>query len=143
LALALMVTDWLFIAYWAASGLDRLGLVQIPADLLYANAHDPRVAAWNWSFFPLDIAFSVIGLAAVRASRRNRPIWRPLALISLILTMVAGGMAVSYWALLGEFDPAWFLPNLALLLWPLAFLPGLIGQLAPARGSGPETGDGR
>lgn len=96
--------------------------------------------AWNWSFFPLDIAFSIIGLAAVRASRRNRPIWRPLALISLILTMVAGGMAVSYWALLGEFDPAWFLPNLALLLWPLIFLPGLIGQLSVAHDSGSDAG---
>jgi len=130
LAFALTVTDWLFIAYWMASGLDKLGLVHVPADLLYANAHDPRVVAWNWSFFPLDIAFSVVGLAAVRASRRGRPVWRPLALISLVLTMVAGGMAVSYWTLLGEFDPAWFLPNLALLLWPLAFLPGLIGPLA-------------
>ena len=56
--------------------------------------------------------------------------WRPLALISLILTMVAGGMAVGYWTLLGEFDPAWYLPNLALLLWPLAFLPGLMRDLS-------------
>lgn len=138
LALALMVTDWLFIAYWAASGLDKAGLIHIPPDLLYANADAPRVVAWNWSFFPLDIAFSVIGLAAVRASRRNRPVWRPLALISLILTMVAGGMAVGYWTLLGEFAPAWFLPNLALLLWPLIFLPGLIGQLASGHGRGSD-----
>ncbi|MBI5940704.1 MAG: DUF5360 family protein [Caulobacterales bacterium] len=139
LALALMITDWLFIAYWAASGLDKAGLVQIPADLLYANAHDPRVVAWNWSFLPLDIAFSVIGLAAVAASRRDKPVWRPLALISLILTMVAGGMAVAYWTLLGEFDPAWFLPNLALLLWPLAFLPRLIGELASEHDSGSDA----
>lgn len=140
LALALMITDWLFIIYWTASGLDRLGLIHIPANLLYANAHDPAVAAWNWSFLPLDIAFSVIGLAAVGASRRNRPVWRPLALISLVLTMVAGGMAVGYWTLLGEFDPAWFLPNLALLLWPLIFLPGLIGQLGSTHDSGSDAG---
>lgn len=140
LALALTITDWLFIIYWTASGLDRLGLIHIPADLLYANAHDPAVASWNWSFLPLDIAFSVIGLAAVGASRRNRPVWRPLALISLVLTMVAGGMAVGYWTLLGEFDPAWFLPNLALLLWPLIFLPRLIGQLASAHDSGSDAG---
>ena len=130
LALALMITDWLFIAYWTLSGLDKAGLIHIPADLLYANAHDPRVVAWNWSFFPLDIAFSIFGLAAVSASRRGKGLWRPLALISLVLTMVAGGMAVGYWALLGEFDPSWFLPNLALLLWPLAFLPGLVRDLA-------------
>jgi hypothetical protein len=139
LAIALTVTDWLFIAYWTVSGLDRLGLIHIPAELLYASAHDPAVIAWNWSFFPLDIAFSVIGLAAVRASRLGRPIWRPLALISLILTMVAGGMAVAYWTLLGEFDPAWFLPNLALLLWPLLFLPGLVRQLASGHDSSPDA----
>ena len=139
LAIALTVTDWLFIAYWAVSGLDRIGFIHIPADLLYANAHDPAVIAWNWSFFPPDIAFSLTGLAAVRASRRGRPIWRPLALISLILTMVAGGMAVGYWALLGEFDPAWFLPNLLLLIWPLFFLPGLIRQLASADDTGSDA----
>lgn len=139
LALALTITDWLFIGYWTLSGFDKLGLIHITADLLYANAHDPRVVAWNWSFLPLDIAFSVIGLAAVRASRRGKPVWRPLALISLVLTMVAGGMAVGYWTLLGEFDPAWFLPNLALLLWPLAFLPGLIGQLSSGHDTDADT----
>lgn len=126
LRIALSVTDLLFLAYWLASGLHAAGALPIPADLLYANADDPRVVAWNWSFFPLDIAFSVTGLAAVRLSRRGDGLWRPLALVSLVLTMVAGGMAVGYWALLGEFDPAWFLPNLALLVWPLFFLPRLV-----------------
>ncbi|MFY8141875.1 MAG: DUF5360 family protein [Caulobacter sp.] len=130
LALALSITDLLFLAYWLASGLDKVGLIAIPADWLYAGAGEPRVDAWNWSFFPLDLAFSVTGLAAVAASRKGSASWRPLALISLILTMVAGGMAVGYWTLLGEFDPAWYLPNLALLLWPLAFLPGLMRDLS-------------
>jgi hypothetical protein len=130
LALALSITDLLFLAYWLASGMDKVGLIAIPADWLYAGAGEPRVDAWNWSFFPLDLAFSVTGLAAVAASRKGSASWRPLALISLILTMVAGGMAVGYWTLLGEFDPAWYLPNLALLLWPLAFLPGLMRDLS-------------
>jgi hypothetical protein len=130
LALALSITDLLFLAYWLSSGLDKVGLIAIPADWLYAGAGEPRVDAWNWSFFPLDLAFSVTGLAAVAASRKGSASWRPLALISLILTMVAGGMAVGYWTLLGEFDPAWYLPNLALLLWPLAFLPGLMRDLS-------------
>jgi len=130
LALALSITDLLFLAYWLASGLDKVGLIAIPADWLYAGAGEPRVDAWNWSFFPLDLAFSVTGLAAVAASRKGSASWRPMALISLILTMVAGGMAVGYWTLLGEFDPAWYLPNLALLLWPLAFLPGLMRDLS-------------
>ena len=130
LALALSITDLLFLAYWLASGLDKVGLIAIPSDWFYAGAGEPRVDAWNWSFFPLDLAFSVTGLSAVAASRKGSASWRPLALISLILTMVAGGMAVGYWTLLGEFDPAWYLPNLALLIWPLAFLPGLMRDLS-------------
>jgi hypothetical protein len=54
--------------------------------------------------------------------------------------MVAGGMAVGYWTLAWEkFDPAWFLPNLALLLWPLAFLPGLIGRLSSGHDTDADT----
>lgn len=132
LMLALGLTDAIFLAYWLITALAAAGLIVLPAALLYANYHDPRVIAWNWSFAPLDLAFSASGLAAIRAGRAGRAAWRPLALISLLLTMVAGGMAVGYWALLGEFDPSWFLPNLALLLWPTAFLPGLIRALSGA-----------
>ena len=126
---ALSVTDILFLAYWAASALHLVGLLPIPADWLYADANDARVVAWNWSFFPLDLAFSVTGLAAIRYARHENPLWKPLALVSLVLTMVAGGMAVGYWTLRGEFDPFWFLPNLALLIWPLFFLRGAIARL--------------
>ena len=129
LQLALSVTDILFLAYWTVSALHLAGLVPIPADWLYADADDARVVAWNWSFFPLDLAFSLTGLAAIRYARKSNPLWKPLALVSLVLTMVAGGMAVGYWALLGEFDPFWFLPNLALLIWPMFFLGRIIAQL--------------
>ena len=122
----LTLTDVLFILYWSIAALLELGLLDIPQDLMYADYNDPRVVAWNWSFFPLDIIFSIVGLAAVRANAVGSPSWRPLTIISLILTMTAGGMAVSYWAILGEFDPAWFLPNLLLVIWPLFFLQKLI-----------------
>jgi hypothetical protein len=97
---------------------------------MYGGYGEARVAAWNWSFLPLDLAFSAAGFAAVAAARRGHGAWRPLALISLLLTCVAGGMAVTYWALLGEFDPAWFLPNAVLVLWPWWFLPGLVRALS-------------
>lgn len=122
LAVALVVTDVLFLLYWSAAGLDQAGVVDLPHAWMYADHDQPRVVAWNWSFLPVDLAFSALGLAAVRAARRGDPIWRPLALLSLALTMVAGVMAVGYWLLLAEFDPAWFLPNLALVLWPLLFV---------------------
>jgi hypothetical protein len=130
LALALTVTDLLFLTYWGVSALDALGLISVPADLLFAGHDEPRVVAWNWSFLPLDLAFSILGLSAVRAARAGLGVWRPLALMSLVCTMIAGGMAVAYWGLLGEFDPAWFLPNLALLIWPMAFLPGLVRDMS-------------
>jgi hypothetical protein len=52
-----------------------------------------------------------------------------MAMISLCLTFVAGLMAIGYWTILGEFDPAWYLPNLALAVWPLFFLPGLLNDI--------------
>jgi hypothetical protein len=130
LAVALTITDIAFLVYWTIAALHAATLIQIPPDWLYANADDPRVVAWNWSFFPLDVAFSLTGLAAVRCARRGDGAWRPLALISLILTMVAGGMAVSYWVLVAEFDPFWIGANALLLLWPISFLGGLVKSLS-------------
>ena len=135
LAAALTITDLLFLTYWALSGLDAVGLIELPDSLMYAGHDQPRVVAWNWSFLPLDLAFSILGLMAVACARRGSGLWRPLALMSLTCTMIAGGMAVGYWTLLGEFDPGWFLPNLALLLWPLLFLPGLIRSMAQSEGT--------
>lgn len=130
LRIALAITDSLFLLYWLASGLHQAGVLPIPSDWLYAHADQPAVVAWNWSFFPLDLAFSLTGLGAVAAGRRGSSLWRPLALISLTLTVVAGGMAVGYWALIGEFNPSWFLPNLALVVWPLVYLPRLVREIA-------------
>jgi hypothetical protein len=130
LKLGLTITDLAFLIYWVFAGLDVSGVLSLPADWLYPNAHDPRVVAWNWSFFPLDIAFSVTGLWAVRASQQGKPIWRPLALISLILTIVAGGMACSYWLLIREIDPVWFGMNLVLMVWPMLFVRGLVKAMA-------------
>lgn len=131
LAIAITVTDVAFILYWILAALSQAALLDIPPEWMYANYDQPDVIAWNWSFLPMDLAFSVFGLMAVAAARREDPKWRPLAIVSLTLTMAAGGMAVSYWAILQEFDPAWFLPNLLLVLWPLFFMRGLIAGSNP------------
>ncbi len=131
LAIALTVTDIAFLAYWALTALFALGLIDLPPDLLYSNYHDPRVVGWNWSFFPLDVAFSLTGLAAVRMATRGEASWRPLALISLVLSSTAGLMAISYWLILWEIEPVWFGVNLILFLWPLIFIPRLMRELAP------------
>jgi hypothetical protein len=134
LALAISVTDIAFLLYWTVSALAVAGLIAIPPAWMYAGYDKPWVCAWNWSFLPLDACFSLTGLAAVAAARRGLALWRPLALVSLTLTMTAGLMADSYWILMGDFDPAWFLPNLGLVLWPLPYLARLIagsGAAAP------------
>jgi hypothetical protein len=123
---SILVTDTLFTLYWAASALIALKLLTVPDEYLFANYHDPHSIAWNWSFLPLDLAFAAFGFSAVRAASLGHASWRMLAVASLVLSSAAGGMAIGYWIILGEFDPAWFLPNLVLFLWPLAFLPGLL-----------------
>ena len=40
--------------------------------------------------------------------------------------MAAGGMAVSYWAIIGEIDPGWFGTNALLVIWPLFFMRSLL-----------------
>jgi hypothetical protein len=125
----LLFTDVAFLVYWSVAALHETKLLSLPPEWLYPQADDPRVKAWNWSFLPLDLAFSATGLAAVSAMRRGKP-WRHLAIISLVLTMVAGGMAVSYWTLTGEIDWSWYGANLFLLIWPVFFLPGLLREPA-------------
>ena len=126
LAWSMATTDIAFLAYWLATAAFAAGWIEIPPAYLFAGYHDARVFAWNWSFLPLDVMFSIVGLLAIGAARRGQPSWRALAIASLVMSSAAGGMAVSYWTILGEFDPGWFLPNLALFLWPLLFLPTLV-----------------
>ncbi len=130
LAIAFTATDIAFLLYWTVSGLMQGGVIHAPRDWMYAHFDRPDVVAWNWSFLPVDLAFSLTGLSAVAAARRGDPVWRPLALLSLAFTMVAGGMAVGYWTIQREFEPTWFLPNLALMVWPILFLPGLVTETA-------------
>jgi len=130
LKFALMATDLAFLTYWLAAILNLVGLIHIPAEWMYADYTAPRVVAWNWSFLPVDVAFSLVGLCAVSAARRGDQLWRPLALVSLVLTQVAGLMAIAYWALLGQFNPSWFIPNLILFVWPFFFLPNLVCALS-------------
>ncbi len=130
---ALTLTDLGFLAYWTVAGAACAGWLHMPPAWMYAGYGEARTDAWNWSFLPLDLAFSAAGLWAVRLSVQGDGRWRTAALVSLILTTVAGGMAVGYWTLLGEFRPEWFLPNLALMLWPAPFLAMLLreGAVSP------------
>ena len=122
----LRITDIAMLAYWAVSGGAIAGLIHLPIAAMYAGYGTPMIDAWNWSFAPLDIAFAICGLVSVRLAGAGEARWRGWAIMSLVLTMCAGGMAVGFWALLGSFDLSWWIPNLILLLAPLIWLPALL-----------------
>lgn len=119
-------TDISMLIYWIVTALMAFSVFDIPAGMLFKEYDDPRVVAWNWSFFPIDIAFSLAGLLALRMEKKGTPAWQVVAAISLTLTFCAGIMAISYWAILAEFSLSWWGPNLFLMIWPLFYLPGLV-----------------
>ncbi len=121
----LLFTDIAMLTYWGVTAAKALGLVEIPGEWLYSDYENPLMVAWNWSFFPLDLVFSVTGLGAAWLFSRGHPGWRILLPISLVLTWCAGVMAVSFWAIRADFDPLWWAANLFLVAWPLGFLPRL------------------
>lgn len=120
----LLITDVGFIVYWAVSLASILGLPIFPAEYLFKDYDLPIMMVWNWSFFPLDMVLSVCGLWGLKRYRSGSS-WRPLIAFSLALTFCAGFMALSFWAISGDFSLSWWLANGFLCLWPLYFLPKL------------------
>jgi hypothetical protein len=106
------VVDIGFLAYWLS-----IAMSVLPASSMFDGYADPRVQAWNWSFLPLDVAASATGLSALRLLRIGSPVAGVLTAVSLTLTAVAGGMAIAYWAVLGDVELLWWAPNLALLVF--------------------------
>lgn len=116
LRLHLLVTDLGFLVYWLVTALALL-----PASWLFKDYQNPILVAWNWSFAPLDLLASVLGLFGVWAHAKSRPHWHICILLSMALTSCAGLMALSFWTLRCDFDLSWWLPNLYLLVWPAVF----------------------
>jgi len=119
----LIATDVAMLAYWSVTAAKALGLIDVPGEWLFSDYTNPAIVAWNWSFLPLDLLFSVSGITAAVLHAQQRPGWRPLAMLSLVFTWCAGFMAISFWAIRGDFDLLWWGANLFLLLWPMAFVP--------------------
>jgi hypothetical protein len=88
----------------------------LPPEVMFEGYEKQEVQAWNWSFFPLDILAALTGIIAQTTKRLNAAVF---LIISLVLTAVAGGMALAYWVVLGYYDMLWWAPNLFLLFFPL------------------------
>jgi len=85
---------------------------------MYSDYENSTVVAWNWSFFPIDVTFAISGLYG-RYGNVTRDRQTILSTFSLSLMFCAGLMAISFWVVVGSFDPFWWGMNLWLML--LAF----------------------
>ncbi|OYY72874.1 DUF5360 family protein [Sphingomonas sp. 28-63-12] len=119
---SMIALDGGMLAYWAIAALACIGVLHLPPDVMYQGYGDPVIDAWNWSFAPLDLGFSIMGLVSVAMARRGDPRWRPVAIVSLAFAFCAGLMAISFWSLTGDFAVAWWLPNLLLMAVPGVWL---------------------
>lgn len=100
--------------YWFLAGALSLGLISIDPSLMYSDYQNPLVIAWNWSFFPIDIAFAIIGLTARFGTKAGQVRFK-LEIIASVLMFCAGLMAVSYWMITGDFDLTWWGMNIWLI----------------------------
>ncbi|ANY76633.1 YvaD family protein [Paenibacillus ihbetae] len=119
----MLATDIGFILYWLL-----IGLSLIPKEYLYQDYDNPLLVAWNLSFLPLDLLISGTGLWSMYLYRKGNYKWQPWCLVSLVLTFCSGLQAIAFWSIRLDFDLFWWLPNLFLMLYPLFFLPRLIGS---------------
>lgn len=104
-------TDLGFLAYWIATAVGVLSV-----------GGGPIMQDWNWSFLGLDLIAISTGLTSIAMTKKAHPAGHDLMFISLALTSAAGLMALNFWAIRGEFDPVWWIPNLWLFLFPAVAL---------------------
>ncbi len=116
----LIITDIGFILYWTITAFHLF-----PPEFLFNNYNDSKLVAWNWSFMPMDIIASILGLCALFFSKQKE-LSKQLTIMSMCITFCAGLMAISFWVIVSDFELMWWLPNLYLMLWPLILLPKLI-----------------
>ena len=119
------------LVYWLVAAGLALGILSVPPDYMYSDYENPLVVAWNWSFFPIDVAFAILGLVSRFATLRSG-LASQLALIGATLMFCAGIMAISFWIMTGEFDPLWWGLNIWLILLSLTALRALLKEDAPA-----------
>ena len=129
LKVSFICVDVGMIVYWTFA---LFGL--FPRDWLFKDYDNPILQAWNYSFLPLDLLVSLTGFSALFCHARRLDAWRQLALVSLTLTSCSGLPAIAFWALRGDFDVSWWVPNLFLLCYPFYFMPAVMhGRVDPQR----------
>ena len=113
----LTLTELGMILYWLVVSAGFLGLLHLNQVYMYTEYSNPIMASWNWSFFPLDMLFAILGLYG-RFGQITNSQKRFLSNVSLSLMFCAGLMALSFWAIQGEFSWAWWGVNFWLMCLP-------------------------
>ena len=112
---ATTITELAMLAYWVLAGALVLKLISIDPALMYSDYENPLVIAWNWSFFPIDVAFAFAGLSARFGTFAEQTKFK-LRTIGSVLMICAGVMAVSFWTITGDFNITWRGVNLWLIV---------------------------
>ncbi len=108
------LTEILMLLYWVFASALAFDLIKIDPALMYSDYENPLVVAWNWSFFPLDVAFAGLGLSA-RFLNLSASSSEKLEAIAATLMLCAGLMAISFWVFTGDFNFTWWAVNIWLL----------------------------
>ena len=129
-------TDIFFLLYWFSTAMGLL-----PPSLVYDDYTNPILVAWNWSYFPIDVVFALLGLYAVHLSERgDHGKAKVLVLVALTLMHASGLMAISFWSLRQELDPLWWVPNLYLAAMPFFYIRWALGNVFEANENIVPTG---
>lgn len=123
LKILFLVTDIGFILYWLITAFHL-----IPLEYAFKDYMNPILVDWNWSFLPLDMMISFTGFSALYLYSKKSDKWIMICLCSLILTFCSGLQAIAFWAFREDFDIAWWVFNLYLLIYPLPFIYKLINR---------------
>ena len=110
----LTLTELGMILYWLVVSAGFLGLVHLNQVYLYTEYSNAVMVSWSWSFFPLDMLFAILGLYG-RFGQITNSQKRFLSNVSLSLMFCAGLMALSFWAIQGDFSWSWWGVNFWLM----------------------------
>ncbi|AUN40824.1 Uncharacterised protein (plasmid) [Tsukamurella tyrosinosolvens] len=116
----LLAIDLALAAYWAAIIAGAL-----PEQWRFRDYSNPVVQTWNWSFLPLDVLAVGLSAGGLQLMRTRPSTGRIVLTAGCALTFCAGLMAISFWALAGDVDLLWWVPNVALMAVPAIVVIGL------------------
>ncbi|MEX1250312.1 MAG: DUF5360 family protein [Hyphomonas sp.] len=57
-------------------GLDGPGLISLPPEWLFRDYDDPRAVAPNWSFLPVELAFSLTAPWSLHRKQKGKADWK-------------------------------------------------------------------